>query len=203
MLLAPEDAQKLTMNGIGDAKSFEKHPSLLIFRQQQINNSIQLKIEKSNLLPALQLGYNNMSIKGIGADDVNYNSSKRFQSIYAGIGIPLFFNAQKAKINAEKLQLLKAENEYQTRTLQFENDYKKAIQQYQINLQKVDFFEKEANKSGNEMLVATMLQYQSGNINYLEWALLQNQIISIKTEYLNAVKELNYSIIELNYLNNK
>jgi hypothetical protein len=33
--------------------------------------------------------------------------------------------------------------------------------------------------------------------------LLQNQILSIKTEYLNAVKELNYSIIELNYLNNK
>ncbi len=203
MLLAPEDAQKLTMNGIGDAKSYEKHPSLLIFRQQQINNSIKLKIEKSNLLPSLQLGYNNMSIRGIGADDVNYNSSKRFQSIYAGIGIPLFFNAQKAKINADKLQLLKAENDYQTKTLLLENDYKKALQQYQMNLQKVDFFEKEANKSGNEMLVTTMLQYQSGNINYLEWALLQNQIISIKTEYLNAVKELNYSIIELNYLNNK
>jgi cobalt-zinc-cadmium resistance protein CzcA len=203
MLLAPEDVQKLTMNGIGDAKSYEKHPSLLIFKQEQINNSIKIKIEKNNLLPALQLGYNNMSIIGIGADDVNYSSSKRFQSVYAGVGIPLFFSAQKAKINANKLQLLMAENAYQSKTALLENDYKKAIQQHQISLQKVDYFEKEANISGNEMLITTMQQYQSGNINYLEWALLQNQILSIKTEYLNAVKDLNYSIIEINYLNNK
>jgi cobalt-zinc-cadmium resistance protein CzcA len=203
MLYEPEDTQLLSLSSVDENKSFEKHPSLLIFKQQQLNTALKIQLEKSNLLPALQLGYNNMSIRGIGADDINYSSSKRFQSVYAGIGIPVFFGAQKAKINAEKLQLLQSENEYKNKALFLENEYKKALQQYQHNLQKVNYFEKEANQIGADMLISTMQQYQSGNINYLEWALLQNQILSIKTEYLNAVKELNYSIIELNYLNNK
>ena len=203
MLYEPEDTQLLSLSSVDENKSFEKHPSLLIFKQQQLNTALKIQLEKSNLLPALQLGYNNMSIRGIGADDINYSSSKRFQSVYAGIGIPVFFGAQKAKINAEKLQLLQSENEYKNKALFLENEYKKALQQYQHNLQKVNYFEKEANQMGADMLFSTMQQYQSGNINYLEWALLQNQILSIKTEYLNAVKELNYSIIELNYLNNK
>jgi cobalt-zinc-cadmium resistance protein CzcA len=96
-----------------------------------------------------------------------------------------------------------AENDYQSQLIQFENEYKKVQQEYQMNLQKVDLFEKETNKFGAEMLNTTLQQYQSGSINYLEWALLQNQIISIKTEYLTAIKDLNFSIIKLNYLNNK
>jgi len=40
-------------------------------------------------------------------------------------------------------------------------------------------------------------------MNYSEWALYQQQITSIKTAYLQAIKELNFSIIELNYLSNK
>jgi heavy metal efflux system protein len=195
----------LKMEAIGfiDLKNIEKHPSLLLLKQDQLNNQFRLQIEKSNMLPALHLGYSNMSIKGIGADDVNYGTSKRFQSLQAGFGIPLFFGAQHAKINAEKLQLLISENNYNSSNLALQNQYKKAMQQYELCLQKLEYFEKEANRLGDEMLNTTLQQYQSGNINYLEWALLHNQIISIKTAYLNAVKEYNFSVIEINFLNNK
>jgi cobalt-zinc-cadmium resistance protein CzcA len=194
---------KIEAIGIIDLKNIEKHPSLLVLKQDQLNNQFRLQMEKSNMLPALHLGYSNMSIKGIGADDVNYSSSKRFQSLQAGFGIPLFFGAQHAKINAEKLQLLISENYYQSSNLALQNEYKKAMQQYDLCLKKVEYFEKEANQLGDEMLSTTLQQYQSGNINYLEWALLHNQIISIKTAYLNAVKEYNFSAIEINFLNNK
>jgi cobalt-zinc-cadmium resistance protein CzcA len=203
ILFMPEDTPLLSLNIIEENKSFEKHPSVLIFKQQQFNTALKIQLEKSQLLPSLQLGYNNMSIRGIGADDINYSSGKRFQSLYAGFGIPLFFGAQKAKIKAEKLQLLQAENEYYHKSIFLENEYKKAIQQYQNCMKKVAYFQKEINQIGAEMLINTMQQYSSGSINYLEWAMLQNQILGIKTEYLNAVKELNFSIIEINYLNNK
>jgi len=186
-----------------NAQQLEKHPSLLLLKQDQLNANVKLQLEKANLYPALHLGYSNMSIKGIGADDVNYGASKRFQSVQAGFGIPLFFGAQQAKINAEKLLVVKLESDYKSNFLTFQNDYKKAMQQYELNLQKVNYFEKEANVIANEMLKTTMQQYESGSINYLEWAMLQNQIISIKTEYLIAIKDLNNSIIEINYLNNK
>jgi cobalt-zinc-cadmium resistance protein CzcA len=160
-------------------------------------------MQKNAMLPSLHLGYNNMSIRGIGADDINYSSSKRFQSVQAGFGIPLFFGAQQAQIKADQIQILKATNEISLKENSLKNEYQKAVQQYDVNLKKLAYFNDEANQLGKELLSTALLQFQAGSINYLEWALLQQQIISIKSSYLEAINELNKSIIELNYLNNK
>ncbi|UPT67384.1 MAG: hypothetical protein M0D57_01460 [Sphingobacteriales bacterium JAD_PAG50586_3] len=46
-------------------------------------------------------------------------------------------------------------------------------------------------------------QLQNGDINYLEWVMLINQAIGTQSDYLDAVKALNLSVIELNTLTNK
>lgn len=46
------------------------------------------------------------------------------------------------------------------------------------------------------------LQFQNGDINYLDWALLNNQAISIENDYLEAIHNLNAVVIQINYLNN-
>lgn len=186
-----------------EASTFENHPSLLMMMQDKKNSVSKLQLEKSILLPSIYFGYNNMSIRGIGADDISYSASKRFQSIQAGMGIPLFFSAQQAKIKAEKLQILKSENDYRYQLQIFQNQFKKALNQYELNKRKLSYFEQEANSLVQEMMQASLLQYQNGNISYMEWAMIQNQIITIKTEYLSAIKEFNNSIIEINYLKNK
>jgi len=64
--------------------------------------SISKKLEKAKLLPEFNLGYYSMTMQGSGADNVIYTTSSRFQSVQVGLGIPLFFGSQKAKINASK-----------------------------------------------------------------------------------------------------
>jgi cobalt-zinc-cadmium resistance protein CzcA len=46
-------------------------------------------------------------------------------------------------------------------------------------------------------------QFINGEINYLEWVMLNNQAIVIKNNHLDIIKVLNESIINLNYLNSK
>lgn len=203
-LYEPDESDfQLKLASAGNAAQIDKHPWLLLLKQEQTNNQYRIAMQKNAMLPSLHLGYNNMSIRGIGADDINYNSSKRFQSVQAGLGIPLFFGAQHAQLKADQIQLLKSNIEYASKTNSLKNEHQKAIKQYEVNLKKVNYFENEANQLGKELLSTTLLQLQAGNINYLEWALLQQQIISIKSSYLEAINELNKSIIELNYLNNK
>ena len=45
-------------------------------------------------------------------------------------------------------------------------------------------------------------QFINGDINYLEWAMLVNQSISIKSDYQDAILRLNESAINLSYLLN-
>ncbi|HRG57977.1 MAG TPA: CusA/CzcA family heavy metal efflux RND transporter [Bacteroidia bacterium] len=184
-------------------KLLENHPSLLMIKQDKLIANNRLSIEKSMLLPIIHFGYNNMSIKGIGADNIQYGANQRFQSFQAGLGIPLFFNSQYAIIKAEKLQELKFENEYLLKSKSLNLAYTKAVQQYQASAKKLNYFEKEGNELANQMSKSLAQQHQGGNISYIEWVLLQQQIISIKSSYLEALKELDNAIVELNYLNHK
>jgi len=77
------------------------------------------------------------------------------------------------------------------------------MQEYSTNANMVSYYEHKAIKNAEETMNAAFVQYRSGNINYLEWVMLTNQAITIKMDYLNAVKKLNNSIIELNYLTTK
>ena len=199
------DATQLKMNAplIADESAVKQHPFLLqLEKQQQISKS-KLKLEKSMLLPDLFAGYSNASITGMGADNINYGSSSRFQSFQAGIGIPLFFGSQKAKISTLKINQQIAENNVNAGNALFQLNYKKAMQEYSTNANIVNYYEHKAIKNAEETLNAAFVQYRSGNINYLEWVMLTNQAVTIKVDYLNAVKKLNNSIIELNYLTNK
>jgi cobalt-zinc-cadmium resistance protein CzcA len=54
----------------------------------------------------------------------------------------------------------------------------------------------------NLIMKTASLQFQNGDINYLDWALLNNQAISIENDYLEAIHNLNAVVIQINYLNN-
>ena len=144
-----------------------------------------------------------MSMRGFGADEKFYNASTRFQSVQAGIGLPLFFGSQKSKISALKINKEIAENNYLTGLKTLQSEYQQAVLSYQKNLQAVNYFEDTALKNAELILSTANKQFSNGEINYLEWVLLINQSVSIQSDYVDAVKNLNQSIIQLNSLTNK
>ena len=183
--------------------SVSDHPSIKLLKQQQTISFANTKLEKTKLLPDIMFLYNNMSMKGMGADDVLYNSSSRFQSAQIGIGLPLFFGAQRAKIKSAKTHQLIQDNNLQIGLKQLELEYIKAINQHQTSKTILSYFENQGITNAQKIKQIALKQFGNGEINYLEWVLLTNQAIQLEIDYINALYQYNEAIIQLNYLSSK
>lgn len=81
--------------------------------KQSEKHRAKLQTEKAKLNPTFNIGYNNMSMYGNGADNKFYERSARFHSGMIGVGLPIFNSAQKSVIEAQKVNQQIAENNYQ------------------------------------------------------------------------------------------
>lgn len=201
--LTPDSSDyKLTVVSATDTLNLKEHPVIKLIAQQQKVADAAIRLEKSRLLPDLTIGYNNTSIKGLGADDKLYNGSNRFNSVQLGVGIPIFAAAQKARVNSARVNKQIAENNYAMEVQHMTSAYQSAIFQYRKYLQAVEYFESKPLKNAALITTTANQQIAGGNINYLEWVQLVNQAVTIKNDYLEAVRNLNEAIIQLNYFFN-
>ena len=195
-----EPSVKIDFDLSNDSNLVNQHPFLKIIEQQKKISILNSKLEQSKLMPDLSIGYYNMTMKGAGADSKFYNSSTRFQSVQVGVGIPLFFGSHKAKINAAKINQHISENSYLFERNNLQLGYKSLIAQYVTNIETMRYFENIAIKNASIIFETANKQFMNGELNYLEWVMLTNQAISIQSNYLDAVKNLNETIIQINYL---
>ncbi|MBS1528290.1 MAG: CusA/CzcA family heavy metal efflux RND transporter, partial [Bacteroidetes bacterium] len=194
---------KLNFAAAVDTQLLKEHPALKLLAQQQQIADAAIRLEKSKLLPDLSIGYNNSSIRGIGADNKLYNGSNRFNSVQLGVGIPIFAGAQKARINSARINKQVAANSYAMEVQNITSAYLAADLQYRKFLQTVAYFESTPLKNAELIARTANQQIAAGNINYLEWAQLINQATSINNDYLEALRNLNEAAIQLNYFINQ
>ncbi|MBL7912784.1 MAG: CusA/CzcA family heavy metal efflux RND transporter [Bacteroidia bacterium] len=194
------DNLKLTFEAKTVNANLDLHPAIKIIEQQQKISLLSRKLERAKFLPDLSIGYYNMTMKGTGSDNRTYTSSTRFQSIQLGLGIPLFFGAQKSKVHAARINQTIADNLYQLEKKQLQNQYQSLLIKYQSNLAAVDYFEIVALKNASIIFETSNKQFANGDINYLDWVMLTNQAINIQSSYIDAVRNLNETIIQINYL---
>lgn len=193
-----ENVLPLNIPNISDTSVLNQHPLIRQLRQQQQISVSRLALEKSRLLPDLLIGLNSQTIRGAGADGKIYSSSHRFQSVQVGIGIPLFNGGQRATIAAGKINVRLAENNYAQGLQQLQSAYQQAFREYNKNLQTINYYETVALKNAGTIIQTANLQFKNGEINYLDWVLLTNNAITIQSQYVEAVRNINQSIIEIN-----
>ena len=186
-----------------DTSLMSKHPTIQILQQEKNVSLVNTQLQKSKLFPDLHITYSNTSIQGQGADNKFYSKSTRFSSVQFGVGVPLFFGSQSAKIKSAKISELISENNFQIglQTIKAENEM--AFKKYQTQTETVNYFEQTALQNANTITKTANEQFANGDINYLEWTMLINNAISIQSNYTDAVNDLNQTIIQLNYLTSK
>ena len=178
----------------------------LILKQLEQEKNIQnakLLAEKAKLSPSLNLGVNSMTMKGNGADEKYYNATHRFQSGFVGVGIPVFNSAQKSVIEAQKVNQLIAENNYQLGLINLKNQYLQNLRQFQKLNDEISYYQKTGLQNSENILKTANNQFYNGEINYLEWTLLVTQAFEIQNKYIDRLKETNDKIIEINSLKNE
>jgi len=184
--------------GAGGDTLLNRHPYLRQLEQQQVVNAAQLRLEKAKLSPDLFAAFSTMTMKGTGADDKVYSGSDRFQSFQVGIGLPIFSGAQRSAIAASRVNLLLAQNNYNQGLQALQTAYRQAVETYRKQLERVSYYERSALASADTIIATADRQFKGGQINYLDWVLLTNNAIAIRSEYVDAVRDLNGSIIDLN-----
>ena len=177
-----------------------ENPIITILKQQVVVAENRTEVEKSKLLPGLSLAYNLNSFKGLGPDDKLYTGTPQFHSVQLGVSLPIFSSAQKARIDASKLAQNIAENDVQNAEFSFKNKQEQAYNLYQSNLKIVQQYQSTELKNADVITETSKKQFLNGEINYLEFVMLINQAIALKSNYTDAVWKLNESAILLNYL---
>lgn len=170
--------------------------------QQILIEDARLEAEKAKLLPVLSAGVNSTTMRGMGADDKFYNGTHRFFSGLIGITLPVFNSAQKSVIEAQKINQQIAENNYELTKRQLQRQYAQKYGEYQKLKSETDYYRETGLKNAEKILFTASLLLREGEMNYLEYSLLVNQAFEIKTKYLEAQKQLNDKIIELNFWQN-
>jgi len=176
------------------------HPLLHVLEQQKTVAGKQTEVEKSRLLPGLQIGYNLNSFKGMGPDDKLYSATPQFHSVMVGVGIPIFSGGQKARIHASKVAESIAENDWHNTEFALEKKQKQLKQMYQTNLEIINRYETDELKNADIITKTAQQQFINGEINYLEFVMLVNQAVLLKSNYADALLKLNESVVELNYI---
>jgi cobalt-zinc-cadmium resistance protein CzcA len=194
--------KKGILNATGNTDLIQ-HPQLQWLQQQKQIAFVNTQLQKSKLLPDIIFGYNNTSIRGTGADNKYYSSSKRFNSVQLGLGISLFNGAQKANIRAARVNETLAESSFEMGLQNLNTALKVALLDHQKYLQTINWYETVALKGADTIASTATKQFLSGEINYLEWTMLINQAMATKSQYLDVIKSLNETINLLNYLNNQ
>ncbi len=187
----------------GDSINSAEHPILQFWEQQQHVASAATKAEQSKLLPDLYFGYNLTGMKGIGANNQEFNGTPRFHSVQIGVGIPIFTNGQNAKINAAKINEIIAASNADAQQKNFETEFKSIVSQYQKYKHAIDYYKSKALNNADVIIATAKQQFQNGEINYLEWVILTNQSIAIQSDYWETLNNLNAAIAEINYFLNK
>lgn len=198
-LIPEKTPYQLAFGSLPDSALFKQHPALQSVKQQQELAEASFQLEKSRLLPDLALGYNNTSIRGVGADEKIYGAGKRFNSVQIGVGVPIFAGAQKARINSARFYRIMAEQQYESSVEILKTDFAIAVSQYQKQVQTVQYYEHSGLSNAQLITQTANQQFANGDINYLQWVQLINQATAIRSEYVEAVRNLNESIIQLNY----
>lgn len=183
--------------------AFSGHPQLKWLEQQKQLAALNTRVEKARLLPELSLMYNNMSMRGTGADNQLYGSGTRFQSAQVGLGIPLFMGSQHARIKAAKTYQHMAEYNYRAGVQEMEMEYHAALGVYRRHLQAYTYLQDHVITTLPVLTETATRQYSNGDIQYMEWVMLTNQAIAIQNEYIETVRSLNEAAARLSYLQSK
>jgi cobalt-zinc-cadmium resistance protein CzcA len=195
-----------SVNSILLDSSMISNNSLLKLQQAQVMQSTAVYgLEKNKLLPSLTLGYANMSLRGWqtlpNRTDTFYGKGDRFQSITAGIGLPLIFGANVSRIKAAKTQINLQKKELESIKARVHTDLDNAFEVYTRSLELINNFQSSMLPNADAIITTAGNRLEKGEINYLDWVILINQAFDIRAQYYQAVQQLNESVFEIEKLN--
>jgi cobalt-zinc-cadmium resistance protein CzcA len=134
--------------------------------------------------------------------EIYYDSQQRFNYVSAGLSIPIFFTSQSERKRAAKAEYESYEVLSEAAKIEVKTTIENADREVKKYQESLEYYEKEGLKNAQTIIEASSSQFYNGEIDYLQWVIVLNQAITIKSEYLDALNAYNKAVITLQNLNN-
>ena len=149
-------------------------------------------VEKQSFLPDISLNYfygNN-----------RFENARGYHGFQIGVGIPLFFGEQSAKVKASniaiKMSEMQLDNDKILLNMKYQN-LSNELKKYQLS---IDAYRETGEKLANEILRTAEKSYQSGEIDFYQFAQSVENASRLTTDYYQSVINYNRTALEINYL---
>ena len=195
------DKLEMMLSQLPDLNAIQQTPLLQMGAEKIVLAENQQKLEKIKLQPSLNVGYNSSTIIGwqptSQGNETYFGSDHRFGAVNLGLSIPIFTTAQKSKIAASKVQVEQNRMENLALEQQLSSNFKNLLNGYIQNKKIIIAYQRNSLPNAAVLIETAGRKINAGEITYLEWVMIINQAIQIKSEYLNYIQQLNETAIEL------
>lgn len=175
-------------------RSAMKSNALFQLQEQQLQSAIAAyKLQKSKYAPTLQFGYFNQSL----------SQQKGFDGFTLGTAIPIFKTGQQGLVKSAQLGISISQNDYYNFELSMNAAYSQALQQYNKYKQSLAYYQTEGLSLNKTLLEVANRSYASGDIGYVEFMAVIQNVYDNDSNYLQTLNNFNQSIVNLNFLINK
>jgi len=201
-IIAATEKLKLP-ESISAADSAVNNPSIQFQRQQVQLSADKLQLERRKVLPDFSIGYSQqLLIKGFNPAgiDRSYFPGTRMAGFQLGIAIPLAGGAQRARIKSAGIEKQIAESTLSSVENSAGSDYSKQLNEVSKHIETLQFYDDEALNEASEMLRISQFAFEKGEIGYVELLQHLSQAIQIRMQHLEALRQYNLSIVQLNFL---
>lgn len=177
----------------------DNSPELKLSRAQIVQASSSFFLEKAKALPDFFIGVNNQTMNPL---TVSEETNKRFYSYQVGLAIPLFFIPQKARINAQKIQLMKAQDRYEAQKSSSITHYDALLKYYQQHQIRLHSFELELLPKSKQAVQDAEKSFKEGIVNYHQMMQIIANDIEFANQYLQILVQNNQFVSQLEYYQN-
>ena len=192
--------ERLANPTIVEKPALQNHPMQRVKMQESLISLGNAKLERSKLLPDIQLGYFNQSLTGfqsVNGVEMYYNRSDRFTGYSAGLAFPLWFKPQASRIKSANLMAQAAASKEESNLLQLELGYKQAVMRLDQANSQLDYMESTALPVAEKALTNARKAWNEGEISYLELIHTIEQKHRTSGDWLDARAEYATAVIHV------
>ena len=130
-------------------------------------------------------------------------SGGNFMGFEVGIGVPIFFEATKARVKAANREREAAELQINQRRQEQQRDYDTTLAKCREAKSRMDFYNGTETQAAEEMRRLAQLEYEQGEIGYVEYVSALQQVFDTRLKQAQAINDFNQSVVALGRISGK
>ena len=173
-----------------DTSALTNNPLLALLQQERVISRNQTALERQRLKPDVIIGYQNQSIlREVG-----------FNVVQAGLAVPVFARAQKARINAARINEQLTDNNLIYTQTQLSSQLTTLERTAEALRASLTYFEQSALPQARLIQSTALKSYRAGEIDYVEFFQNIQQAFVIEEQYISTVFQYTTVVIQAEQL---